>query len=299
MNKSQAVKLCVELGLDSSKLVNIGDGMFTLTSPASISASVANAWLKERNTENRKPKSTVVSRVKNDIVEGCWHVTHQGIAFRDDGILGDGQNRLFGIVHSGKSAKVRIFFGLTKEAMLAIDSNAPRTSTDTINLDRGEGFITAKKVSVLKFFIGGYKGALKGISSELLIQQYELYQEELDFVINQRLMDRKFLTAPVIAVIMRAYYNVKNDAEMTDKLVTFCEWISTGKEISSSKISKFRDECLIKQNYGGQGRKAVYTETQKILYGFMYNLNHYNAKQFRNPELFLLDHEKNIGGEEI
>ena len=280
MNKKQAVALTKRLGLPESNLLDIGEGMWTFSSPIRVTPDVALEWLDEYNTDNRQTKSRNIDRMKTDLNNGWWHVTHQGIAFRDeqspDGlpILGDGQNRLQAIVSSGQAASIRVFFGLTKTAMLAIDSGSPRTPKDQLTL-QGIQNVHSEHLSTLRFFLGGKKGeANRG--NEASKNDYAKWQDELNFVFSSIPKKRNTrITAAVRAVIMRAYLNHKNEPEKVNRLKKFCIYLANGMGDGPGTGSKdklvanFRDK-LKDQNYGGQGRKILYAATEKVIYHILF-----------------------------
>ena len=67
-----------------------------------VGPDLAARWL-DGNTHNRPLKQTLVDRFVRDMQAGRWRLTHQGIAFDADGMLIDGQHRLWAIVISATS----------------------------------------------------------------------------------------------------------------------------------------------------------------------------------------------------
>ena len=273
MNRRNAEALAADLGIDLSKytLLDIGEGQWTFNKPIAITAAMAMAWMKH-NTENRSQKSRSIDKMSKDIVEGFWHVTHQGIAFRDEKVspgenkppqwvLGDGQNRLRAIISSKKSAKIRLFFGLTKTAMLAIDGGTIRTAKDALTLQGRD--VQNKALAALKFFLGGRRGEAN-LGNENMMNNLEKWSEELNFVFGQIPPKVSGITAGVRAVIMRCYHHFKPtspfaDADVITRLMEFCECLATGTGIKSHEkaLAKFKTMLTSKQDYGGEGRKAV------------------------------------------
>lgn len=81
-----------------------------------ITPEAAARILREANIDNRKLKPRKVEALARDIRAGTFVVTHQGIAFDDEGRLLDGQHRLSAIVLAGKAAQ------------MLVTKNLPRTT---------------------------------------------------------------------------------------------------------------------------------------------------------------------------
>lgn len=109
---------------------------------------MADEFLK-RNCNNRKLSSTRVAFLVRQIVDGNWMMTHQGIAFWDDGTLADGQHRLTAIVRAGKSVPVMMTTGLQKPAIHAIDMGRPRSTVDIlrfVGMDISPSMVSAARI---------------------------------------------------------------------------------------------------------------------------------------------------------
>lgn len=105
---------------------------------------MASEMLKN-NTTNRKIRITHVNRLKSEILAGRWLITHQGIAFADDGSLIDGQHRLLAIEAAGKPVQIMVTKDVPKfhngdinlNTMDVIDCGKPRSTADQLNLLHG------------------------------------------------------------------------------------------------------------------------------------------------------------------
>jgi hypothetical protein len=114
------------------------------TKLTTITPQMASTMLKS-NTCNRKIRMNHVNRLKTEILAGRWLVTHQGIAFADDGSLIDGQHRLMAIEASGRSVQIMVTHGIQKyhngdinlNTMDVIDCGKPRGVADQLHLMHG------------------------------------------------------------------------------------------------------------------------------------------------------------------
>lgn len=93
---------------------------------------MAEGFLKA-NCNNRPVSVRRVAYFVRQIIDGGWALTHQGIAFWDDGTLADGQHRLLAIVKAGIPVKVLMTTGLPKPAIHAIDMGRARSTSDVLH----------------------------------------------------------------------------------------------------------------------------------------------------------------------
>jgi len=98
-----------------------------------ISPDVARHMLLA-NTHNRASKPLGINRLTYDLRKNDWHITNQGIGFRHDGTLIDGQNRLLAIIETGVTVKVLVVRGLDDQAQSKVDRHSRRTLAESLLL---------------------------------------------------------------------------------------------------------------------------------------------------------------------
>jgi len=91
----------------------------------SISPIQAEKWL-DNKSNNRKLSKRHVEYLTNEILSGKWRLTHQGVAFGDDGRLLDGQHRLAAIVEAGIATNMMVTTGVPVGEFAIIDRGMPR-----------------------------------------------------------------------------------------------------------------------------------------------------------------------------
>jgi len=92
-----------------------------------VTPKMAESWLKKNHAQNRNISWSTVEAIANDIIEGNWKVTHQGICFDGSGNLIDGQHRLHAIVKSGKTVEILVAENDTSTITDPIDRHRTRT----------------------------------------------------------------------------------------------------------------------------------------------------------------------------
>lgn len=106
------------------------------TNIETITPEIAREYL-SRNVKNRRIRSEVVNMLARDILAGKFRVTHQGIAFYEDGSLMDGQHRLSAIVKANRPVQLMVSRGFPKESMMAVDKGTGRSTSDVLALGYG------------------------------------------------------------------------------------------------------------------------------------------------------------------
>ena len=102
-----------------------------------ITPELAAEYL-SKNIKNRSIRKQVVEAYAREIKRGTFVLTHQGIAFDENGQLIDGQHRLMAIAASGTPVKMVVSRGVVPTALTVVDRGASRTIRDVIALDNNE-----------------------------------------------------------------------------------------------------------------------------------------------------------------
>jgi hypothetical protein len=97
-----------------------------------VTPETASVWL-ERNHRNRNITGPRVDLFVKLIQDGKFCLTHQGVAFYEDGDLADGQTRLTAIAKAGIPVWMFVTRGLPREAIHAIDGGRPRNVRDVLH----------------------------------------------------------------------------------------------------------------------------------------------------------------------
>ncbi|MCZ7456697.1 hypothetical protein [Streptomyces sp. WMMC940] len=98
-----------------------------------VSPESAAEWL-TRNTNNRPLSKSAVQQLCGQIQRGEWQLTHQGIAFDEDGVLIDGQHRLAAIVKAGIAVPLTVTYDVPRASFTVMDTGRKRTGRDALAL---------------------------------------------------------------------------------------------------------------------------------------------------------------------
>ena len=97
-----------------------------------VTPSLAQEWLKA-NKNNRRVCRPRVDLYVSLLKAGKFVLTHQGIAFYENGDLADGQHRLHAIVESEVAATMMVTRGLPIDHVHAIDNGRPRSVQNVLH----------------------------------------------------------------------------------------------------------------------------------------------------------------------
>ncbi|MCL3993772.1 hypothetical protein [Streptomyces lavenduligriseus] len=103
------------------------------TEVRTVTPELAREWL-ERNINNRPLSRQTVTHLARAIERGEWRLTHQGIAFDENGRLVDGQHRLEAVVKAGLPVEVLVAHGVPRAAFTVMDTGRKRTGRDALSL---------------------------------------------------------------------------------------------------------------------------------------------------------------------
>ena len=114
--------------------------------------TITPAWARDRLEELRiaqeegkfcqhQPRQRAIQRYAADMTAGKWLITHQGIAFDEEGNLLDGQNRLWAIVRANVPVKMQVSTGVEGDGKIrpmdVIDNGMTRSLGNQLRISHG------------------------------------------------------------------------------------------------------------------------------------------------------------------
>jgi len=268
-NQAKLSSVAKKLGLKAEDFIYVGEGLWCLITD--ISPAKATDWL-TFNTGNRKFKERSIAKMAEDLVNGAYELTHEGLAFGYDCELKDGQNRLQAIIRSGKTKPWLVWVGLTNEAKGVINQGVNRTPLDAAQF---AGIETNKlALSSSKLCEVGMLGNTRGISNSKALQLLEKHKEAFAFVQDNVIGEkpvRGVAVAAICAAVMRAYSAYKDNSKKLNRLKKFCQILQDGQwNRVQEDVSVWRlRETAIKSNWGGStASRELYCLTESAIISF-------------------------------
>lgn len=102
-----------------------------------------------RNGSNRPVNDANVKRWENAIRAGEWMLTGEPIIFSKDGVLLDGQHRLYGCIRAGVPFLCDVRFGVEPDAFRYMDTGKKRALADMLAI-KGEGDVNNLAVALTR-----------------------------------------------------------------------------------------------------------------------------------------------------
>ena len=206
--------------------------------------------LLEMNTNNRAVRKSVVDCYKQDIADGRWYLTNQGIGVDINGVLIDGQHRLLAIKESGyPPIPLLIVSGLSVEAQTAIDQHSKRSVRDVwkLVLDHNVSSQAPAICAVLyksRFGWGGGK-----ISPHRLQDVLNEYLDGIQFVMES-VKQIKTWAAPYLAAFAEV---AKEQPHQLSEIADFISRVSSGENLTKRMPEYHLRNLLITTRTTGGG----------------------------------------------
>ncbi|MEG9482804.1 hypothetical protein V6W59_11100 [Mannheimia sp. HC-2023] len=254
-----------------------------VTQIITVTPEMAKEWLEKHNNQNRSLNIERAKVYKDIILSNNWIITHQGIAFSDDGELIDGQHRLKGIELAGIPVKVMVTKGLTFADTKAIDNGRVRSMQDQLRI-AGYSELSTLGAAILKIL------ADKGGAKSPNIFRYEDY-----FIRNKGMVlfgqhlgrntKKGITTAPILAAL--AVCSLHFGEEEVER---FMKMLVTGimpddRKAGDVTAIKFREHLLSLdiRAHGSAERKSLMKKTMRAFKNYAEGKA---IKQIKLPEEF-------------
>jgi hypothetical protein len=167
---------------------------------------------------NRRLNKRLVEMYAKDMADGNWPVTHQGLAFDEQGRGIDAQHRLHAVVASGRGQWFLVTQGLPPEAVEGLDKGARRTMSHTLQIVGAE-LSSGRAVAVARRMMIGpmLPPVSRSVNTDMQTRRFmEAHAGAVAFAVGA--VSKSKAPACVTAAIGRAYYHVEGEL-----LVRFCQ----------------------------------------------------------------------------
>lgn len=228
-----------------------------------VTPELASTWI-AKNNFNRPLKPHLVCDYVRDIESGNWHRTHQGIAFDNDGVVLDGQHRLYAIIRTGRTVPMLVFLGENADFHKMIDRGVTRSMLDIVRLELKDNTIKGKHLTVLKAMIAGrFCKCMHHLTSAEMTMFFRRYGATVRTAVD---ILGETADTTLLAVVARAVLNIPQE-----KLLEFCNLIHTSN--TDHLMSEAVTNLLGWMNRLGDRREStrreIYKRTQGLLMAFL------------------------------
>lgn len=224
-----------------------------VTTKELVTPEMALEWL-AANEDNRNLVWADVEYLRDCILAGEWKVTHQGIAFWDDGDLADGQHRLHAIIEAGVGVWINVTRGMPRENAEAIDRGRVRSNKDHLHFSGVKS--DTRRVAACVCLTNQYRverseNATRWSKRRLRPDEFRKFYDAFSPAIEFAYESNTQLHACVGAAIASAWFTADRE-----RLAQFRSLLASGAATDAGDLAaiKLRD-FLLKKQYG-QGESA-------------------------------------------
>jgi hypothetical protein len=226
-----------------------------------ITPAMAQAML-GKNVNNRNLSERAVTLLVEAMKAGDWQITHQGIAFYEDGSLADGQHRLAAIIRFGHPVGMMVTRGLPKGVAMTIDSGRRRSLIDGVKISGAAPWMEAKHIGLVPI-ITYPRRLTDGEKVNFLITM----KPHVEFATQCFVSNRRNLTSSIVhAGIAMAHYHKVDEVS----LIRFGEVFLNGMMSDpSEKVIIFAREYFLSNTNGGDVDKhEKYLKLQRAIQAY-------------------------------
>ncbi|MFI6519524.1 hypothetical protein ACIBF1_28480 [Spirillospora sp. NPDC050679] len=198
-----------------------------------VTPELAAEWL-IKNERNRPLSKASVHSLAQAIKRDEWQVTHQGIAFDQDGRLIDGQHRLAAIVKAQIPVQVLVTWGVNSTAFTVMDTGRKRTGKDALSLlNEANASHLAAALRGLHLYQTqrdiNWSGASSQVSNDQLLSILEAHPGMREAVQRGIIIKRSAKISVTAASV--GWYVTSNERPDVDQ-ASWCEKLISGADLS-------------------------------------------------------------------
>jgi hypothetical protein len=253
-----------------------------------ITPEQARNILATRNGKNRAVRPNTVAKIANDIKEGRWQCTHQGIAFDETNVLIDGQHRLHAIVQANRPCEMLVTYNVSRKTFSVLDCGVSRTASDNLayaNVPRAK--LVAPAIKHILLYYRFPKRTWSNIPFPTHSEISNFYAQHSDVIdqISALVTEttRQFKKINPTGLAVACYFAVESGHSLTT-ISTFCHGLGNGAGLSSENpLLIYRQFVINLKRAAPIDRNLQQYSTACLIKVFNCWVSNKNMKQFKAP----------------
>ena len=235
-----------------------------------VTPEMARQWL-ANNHGNRNFSYENITKYAADMKSGAWKINGEGIRFRADGTLVDGQHRLKAILAANVPVWMSVTTGIPTEEATLYDRGRPRSTTNTlVMMGLDPQVVGSKGVAVAKLYLY-MTTANKNLSDDqikgFLLENAANMLTALNLTKGFSRLNMKNAT------VNTAVFSALKAGEDIHKLEQFVNIVRTGMysgDKAETAAIIIRNDLISKKIYTGAGanRCSSVRKVEKAIYDF-------------------------------
>jgi hypothetical protein len=205
-----------------------------------------------RNIGNRNLSLGEVSKLREEIRRGNFVTTGQGLSVNTQGILVDGQHRLYALKAEGwPNVKMFVMTGIADEAKMYFDQHRIRREKDIFDIEHPSAKVKSRFFSVLNYIIQynnkwNRAGRTKLVNSEKK-EMIPIYKNEIDNVVDIG-SPKAFFASPHYAGFVVVAHETGRLSEVCD----FVKQVADGINLTD-RMPAYHLRNFVSMQRGGSG----------------------------------------------
>ncbi len=231
--------------------------------------------LLEKNTKNRPIKQTRLNRYARQIKNGNWEYNGETIKIASNGVILDGQHRLWAVIEADKSILVEVIYDLSPKVWDTIDQGGVRTNADNFSRQKVKNYVKVAALINPLYFLN--RRRYKALSATVLTKReaFQYYEEHKNVIEGINLNRRHIKVPPKYVFACEAYLRQYNNPEAVD---SFFGQLSSGQILPGFEQVFVLREWLIKMAGEVRSNPKGTEYVAKILKAYQ------NFKRGKNPK---------------
>ena len=233
-----------------------------------VTPQLAENWIIYNIENNRHLNNKTVELLKNILLSGKGKLTNDAISFNINGMLVNGQHRLWAIIESGVTLKCIIQKNLPLDSMDCLDQGKRRTNDDNFKI-QGKNY-PKDCAATVRCILNSLSSHRATVYSHSEIADFmEKYHESVQYA-HENLPKGIFKSSAFRAVMTRAHILKKP----LEKLTRFCTVLMTGLNTPEDGAALLLRNKILENNNKMNNRRNqrdYYTWTETALAHYLNN----------------------------
>ncbi len=202
---ARAISIAAASEPQSRPVLRTASGL--VTAIETVTDEVARQLLATNHPKNRAVRESWVEFLAEQIRQGTWKTSHQGIAISDKGELLDGQHRLHAVVLTGIPIRVMVTRNVPSDTFRVMDGGVGRTHFDRLHLVNDPAS-NRRICTMINSFVRSARRNRGSISVDRIEDEFLQRTESWAWVADTFRTNRSGLTGASVLAAFAIYHSV-------------------------------------------------------------------------------------------
>lgn len=265
------------------------------TKVVTVTPDMARAWLEKNMKRNRPVMKSTVHSYARQMRNGTWNLTHQGIAFDENGELIDGQHRLSAIMEANIPVQMNVTYDVkrTPGEVFTVDMGRKRTYANVMAMsgidDPVYKYMGAYVSAFIRYKLPGGRKADPAEIADYIERHFDDLKKLYMYVGGSQHSQSRNSTHKIPAIVGAAMLAAIYRGENGDALYQFGQVYRLNDVIGCAGYNP--KYVLNLRDYVKNFKPSVdvYNRCESTIWAFAHNLNRFNTRNNCYPLNQMLD----------